>query len=185
MDKFELNELTDEQLLQIFADGNESAFVILLSRYSNLIMKIASSFEVTSLNEAEDYYQEGLMEFFSSAKSFDPNKGMSFKNYSMMLVRQTMQRVYNASTSKKRKPNKPIISIDDVSEFTSAELAIEDEVINKQIVNTFDSFSAFELDVAKLYILGLKPAEIANKLKCSVKKVYNALQRIRVKLKDD
>ncbi len=186
MNKFELKNLTDEELIKHYSDGNEEAFAIILSRYSKLIMKTAASFEVTTLNQIEDYYQEGVIEFFSAVKSFNPDKSKSFKNYSMMLVKRAMQRIYNASTNQKRKPTKALLSIDDIYDYTSDNNSVEDDVISSQMYKTvFDSLSLFEMNVAKLYILGYKPQAIAEKLDTSAKAVYNALQRIKNKIKDD
>ncbi len=182
MDKFELSAQKDEQLAELFRSGNEEAFVLLLSRYSNLIMKTASSFIATSVHETEDYYQEGLIEFHSAVKSFDPGKGMSFRNYSMMLVKQAMQRVYKSANSKKRNAS-GVVSIEEIGDMASAASSVEDQVINKEILSVaLSGLSDFENKVLKLYILGDPRKQIAEKLGCSVKSVDNAIQRIRKKV---
>ena len=182
MDKVELNALKDEELAELFRSGHDEAFVLLLSRYSNLIMKTASSFIVTSVHETEDYYQEGIIEFHSAVKSFDPSKGKSFRNYSMTLCKQAMQRAYKSANSKKRKPS-GLVSIEEIGDMASDSSSVEDQVINKEILSVaLSGLSDFENKVLKLYILGDPRKQIAEKLGCSIKSVDNAIQRIRKKV---
>ncbi|MCR4594256.1 MAG: sigma-70 family RNA polymerase sigma factor [Clostridiales bacterium] len=184
MVKVELNVQKDEELAELFRAGNDEAFVLLLSRYSNLIMKTASSFIVTSVHETDDYYQEGLIEFHSAVKSFDPAKGMSFRNYSMKLVKQAMQRAYKSANSKKRNISS-VVSIEEIGDMACDSSSVEDQVINREILSVaLSGLSAFENKVLKLYILGDSRKQISEKLSCSIKSVDNAIQRIRKKVKD-
>lgn len=184
MDRVELKSQNDENLAELFRSGNEDAFIILLSRYSKLIMKLASSFRATSLHTTEDYHQEGLIEFLSAVKSYDEKKGMSFRNYSMMLVKQAMQRIYRDANSKKRNDS-PVFSIEELTELPSSQFSFEEDVVTSQyIAEKILNLSGFESKVLNELIMGYSRIEIAYRLECDVRKVDNAIQRIRKKLTD-
>lgn len=181
-----ISELTDNQLVALASKGNKEAFSVLLSRFSSKIFAKAKTFSNVHGAETDDYYQEGLIAFYSAIFSFDETKSTDFKSFSAMLVEQAMQRLYNSSKTQKNTPLDGYVDIDALSNIHSTLLTPEELFFLKEKRNkVLSSLSVFEYSVAKLYFLGFSRFEIADKLNCDVKKVDNAIQRIRKKIEDD
>lgn len=179
-------DLSDNELVALAVSGNAEAFPVLLKRYSHRISEKAKSFCFTQGVEADDFYQEGVIGFYSAIFSFDASKSDNFSSYAMVLTEQAMQRYYNSVNRKKHIPLKNYVQIEDLTEVESKNLSPEDMIILKEQQNAlFDSLSEFEFAVAKAYLLGFSRKAIAEKLNCELKQIDNAVQRIRQKIKKD
>lgn len=179
-------ELSDNELVSLAVKGNADAFPVLLKRYSHLISQKAKSFQFTQGVETEDFYQEGVIGFYSAIFSFDEKKSDNFSAFAMLLTEQAMQRYYNSLNRQKHAPLKDYVQIDDLQELESKNLSPEDLLIIEEQQNAiFSSLSEFEFSVAKLYLLGFSRNAIAEKLSCELKQIDNAVQRIRQKIKKD
>lgn len=179
-------DFSDNELVALAVSGNAEAFPVLLKRYSHRISEKAKGFCFTQGVEADDFYQEGVIGFYSAIFSFDPSKSDNFSSYAMVLTEQAMQRYYNSANRKKHIPLKNYVQIEDLTEVESKNLSPEDMFILKEQQNAFyDSLSDFELSVAKSYLLGFSRKAIAEKLNCELKQIDNAVQRIRQKIKKD
>ncbi len=186
MNSKSITKLSDNELVKKAASGNAEAFSVLLKRYSNLIMLKAQSFGFTQGAEAQDFYQEGVIGFYSAIFSFDETKNKSFSNFAMLLAEQAMQRYYNSANRQKHAPLKDYVQIENLSGVESNSPSPEEILILQEQQNAlFSSLSKLELSVAKLYLLGFSRTAIADKLELDVKKVDNAVQRIRQKIKQD
>lgn len=179
-------EFSDNKLVSLAVKGNADAFPVLLKRYSHLISQKAKSFQFTQGVETEDFYQEGVIGFYSAIFSFDEKKSDNFSAFAMLLTEQAMQRYYNSLNRQKHAPLKDYVQIDDLQELESKNLSPEDLLIIEEQQNAiFSSLSEFEFSVAKLYLLGFSRNAIAEKLSCELKQIDNAVQRIRQKIKKD
>lgn len=181
-----ISDLSDNELVSLAVSGNADAFPILLKRYSHRISEKAKSFCFTQGVETEDFYQEGVIGFYSAIFSFDSAKSDNFSSFAMVLTEQAMQRYYNSANRKKHFPLKNYVQIEDLTEMESKNPSPEDMFILKEQQNAlFNSLSEFELAVARAYLLGLSRKVIAEKLNCELKQIDNAVQRIRQKIKKD
>jgi len=68
-----LKKLTDAELLDKFAEGDELAFRELVSRYKNGLYTFLSHF-LNSRELVEDVFQETFIQLFISRESFDPTR---------------------------------------------------------------------------------------------------------------
>ncbi len=178
-------KLSDNELVELAVGGNAEAFPVLLKRYSHRISEKAKSFNFTQGAETEDFYQEGVIGFYSAIYSFDPLKSGNFSSFAMVLAEQAMQRFYNSANRKKHIPLQNYVQLDGLTEMESKTLSPEEMLIFKEQQNAlFSSLSEFELSVAKAYLLGYSRKTIAEKLNCELKQIDNAVQRIRQKIKN-
>lgn len=181
-----ISELSDNELVYLAVNGNADSFPVLLKRYSHRIAQKAKSFQYTQGVETEDFYQEGVIGFYSAIFSFDPSKSSNFSSFAMLLAEQAMQRYYNSLNRQKNAPLKDYIQIDDLAELESKSISPEEFVIMKEQQSALlSALSEFELSVAKLYLLGFSRNVIAEKLGCELKQIDNAVQRIRQKIEKD
>lgn len=178
-----ISDLSDNELVSLAVSGNAEAFPVLLKRYSHLISEKAKSFSYTQGVETEDFYQEGVIGFYSAIFSFDPSRSDSFSVYAIVLAEQAMQRFYNFANRQKHLPLQNYVPLDGIAEMESGVLSPEDLLILKEQQSVFlSSLSDFELAVAKAYLLGYSRRLTAEKLGCELKQVDNAVQRIRQKI---
>lgn len=179
-------DFSDNELVNLAVSGNAEAFPVLLKRYSQRISEKAKSFCFIGGVEADDFYQEGVIGFYSAIFSFDHSKSDNFSSFAMVLTEQAMQRYYNSINRKKHFPLKNYVQIEDLTEMESKNPSPEDMIILKEQQNAFyDSLSEFEKSVAKAYLLGFSRKAIAENLNCELKQIDNAVQRIRQKIKKD
>lgn len=179
-------DFSDNELVALAVSGNAEAFPVLLKRYSHRISEKAKTFCFTQGVEADDFYQEGVIGFYSAIFSFDTSKSNNFSSYAMVLTEQAMQRYYNSVNRKKHIPLKNYVQFEDLTEVESKNPSPEDMILLKEQQNAlFDSLSEFELAVAKSYLLGFSRKAIAENLNCELKQIDNAVQRIRQKIKKD
>lgn len=84
---------SDEELAQMALDGTDSAFEILVNRYTPVIYRIALGITGTP-EEAQDVVQETLLKAFTHLKHFCPEKG-SFKVWILTIARNKSINVYS------------------------------------------------------------------------------------------
>lgn len=186
MNRKSIFDFSDNELVALAVSGNAEAFPVLLKRYSHRISEKAKTFCFTQGVEADDFYQEGVIGFYSAIFSFDTSKSNNFSSYAMVLSEQAMQRYYNSVNRQKHIPLKNYVKIEDLTEVESKNPSPEDMILLKEQQNAlFDSLSEFELAVAKSYLLGFSRKAIAENLNCELKQIDNAVQRIRQKIKKD
>ena len=181
-----ISALSDNDLVSLALNGSTEAFPVLLKRYAHRSSEKAKSFRFTQGVETDDFYQEGVIGFYSAVFSYDPVKSDNFSAYAMVLTEQAMQRYYKSLNRKKHCPLKNYVQIEDLAEIESKNLSPEDVLLLKEQQRAlFESLSDFELSVAKAYLLGFSRKATAEALNCELKQVDNAVQRIRQKIKKD
>ena len=181
---------TDEELLRDFLKGSDEAFEIIVSRYMGLISTAAKKYRGMSADtDDSDMLQEGMVALLAACRSYDADKGMSFKNYLMLCVENRYRSMLRAATRKGSVPARNIISIEDEQEAAVDPTAtsLPELVETKEYIGSLhrvlrDSLSDLEYKVAILYLSGYTYREISEKLNVSQKTVDNAHTRIRQKL---
>ncbi len=187
-----LQVFSDEELCSMTLDGNDCAFSELFLRYSNLIMLKISSYYKSNV-DIDDLFQEGVLGLLNAAKSYNTQKGASFKTYaSICIERKIINLNKSLGKSKVFAKNNLLYCKDDdfhvLKESSgcqsqnpedlvigSESLCIKKEKIRKLL-------SKLEYNVLSLYLSGHNYSEISEILSVSSKCVDNALQRIRKKL---
>ena len=189
----DLNELSDENLVQIFRRGDERAFEVLCSRYDRVIRALSQTFFIFS-GDRDDLRQEGLFGLLYAANRFDEKKdgASSFGTFAYTCIRARLLNAVNGEKTEKRLADKRSVSFEELfseengSVISSIEDAvIDDESVREKVVKIKKNLSAFEERVFDLYLEGYSYTEIAEILNESVKSVDNALQRIKDKSKKE
>ncbi len=175
-----LAELTDEQLVGLYALGNNGAFDTLLKRYEQ---KVFSYFlySVKSQELAEDLFQDVFIKVVVRLKNGQYEETGKFSSWLMRIVHNHLIDYYRTTPSEK------ILSNDDteVDLFSQAEIAVnenrEQEMIDQQTLQEVRGLIALLPDSQREVLMmrvydELSFKEIAQKTKCSIN---TALGRMR------
>lgn len=175
-----LAELTDEQLVGLYALGNNGAFDTLLKRYEQ---KVFSYFlySVKSQELAEDLFQDVFIKVIVRLKNGQYEENGKFSSWLMRIVHNHLIDYYRTTPSEK------ILSNDDteVDLFSQAEIAVnenrEQEMIDQQTLQEVRGLIALlpnsQREVLMMRVYDeLSFKEIAQKTNCSIN---TALGRMR------
>jgi len=183
-------DYTDDQLVCLVKSGNSDAFVELTVRFMTLIRVKASPFRCTML-EADDLCQEGLLGLLSAARNYDIKGKAEFRTYAGICINNRIIMAYRAALSHKNLPLNNSVSLSDgCSQIDISDCTTDPEtmLLNSESFKTIKQkiqklLSKLEQQVLMLYLGGCSYQEIAAKLSVTPKVVDNALQRVRLKLR--
>ena len=187
----EIEQLSDEVLCTLVANGNANAEDLLVNRYSRLVRVCSRPLFLVG-GDHEDLIQEGMLGLLTAIRSFQREREASFRTYAEVCIRNRLRNAIRAARRGKHSPLNNYISFelplfDGTSKsFLHSEKNPEDVIINreefKELITTLKSeLSSFEAEILSLYLGGLTCAEIAQEVQRSTKSVDNAVQRIRKK----
>ncbi len=179
-----MKNLTDEELVKLYKNGNQGAFTELYNRYKSLVKFHCRKFFWIG-SEIEDITQEGMKGLFNAVQTYKEDVA-SFKTYASLCIKTsilTAIKKYNDNNTVKKSG----ISIESVEGFshlvtTPEELIIDKESDNEILSKIYKDLSKREKEILKLYLEGLNYTEIAKNLGVEVKAVDNALVRAKSKI---
>ena len=195
------NDLNDYELVSYVME-NEEAVDILFEKYRPLIRSIAKKLydEYPNLGiELNDLIQEGMVGFSLALSTYSEHKDTLFFTYAKKCVESKMFTLIKASNRLKHQVLNNSVSMDAISdeEFNnSLDKIIGDETSNPESImvdneNVFEliegvrkEFTDFESQVFDLKKSGFDYKEIAEVLDVDKKKIDNALQRIKAKVRN-
>lgn len=168
----------DFEIISLVKRGHEEEFNFMVEKYRFLIAKNVKKFNL--VNEFDDVFQEALMILYKSIIRFDDSFNKTFMRYFEL-------NLVNKLISIKSKNNR-------YGQFISEKLAslysgnIKENtnlyISESEIKNALMTLSKLEKEVFQIKIIEKKSVrETANYLNCDEKKIYNALDRIKNKLK--
>lgn len=174
---------TDEQLVKLCRTDNSEAWKELCLRYSKVARSISYKFNADS-TEIDDLIQEGLLGFLSAVHSFSEDKGVAFKTYAWICIKN---KIINAVKAKGNFMPE-CQSLDFMGDVADESLTVEERIAFEQFATALalamkEKLTLKERDVLTLYLEGKSYEEIALSLSISVKSVDGSLQRARKKLK--
>jgi len=187
--------LPDLELINYFKEGNELAFDYLFRRYEPFIARIARKFYVFGF-DTEDFYQVGAVAFYRAVLSFDEDSSATFYSYVLSCVRNEIVSQFRKQLLKIEyaTDNEEIASTLEACEIYSVEKSDILDEENDSMLHTYrvelekllseDEFlSPLERKCLQGFINGFSYLEIAEEYGFEIKKVDNALMRIRSKIK--
>ena len=135
----------------------------------------------------EDLVQEGMLGFLEAVKKFDPSKGVPFKAYASVCIKNRMINAFNRNNSAANSPLTGAVPIDDeqlTDHASNPENIIDEAAAPAKLWRIVDSaLSVYERRVLDLMLEEKSYARIAELLGTSAKSVDNAVQRIRKKIR--
>lgn len=194
-----MEQCSDEELILLYRDGNESAIDVIFERYKNLVRKKAKAMFLAG-GDNDDLIQEGMIGLYKAVRDYSAGKAASFATFASMCINRQMITAVTASNRKKNTPLNTYVSFDapagndedsdmklvDIlqpeTEQNPEKLLIDKERAQDLQTRLFTLLSPFEMQVLNLYLEGMDYLQIAEELKKSAKSIDNALQRIRSKV---
>lgn len=178
-------DVPDEALAALARQGDKEALTALLGRYRAFAQKASARYTSVSL-EPDDFLQEAMLALLSAAYTYAPNKNTSFKTYAGVCVQNRLRSVLRAEAAQKNAPLNTYVPLDGltISGGDEPEVRLISAEKTEALTRSFDrDLSALEKKVLICRLEGLSYAEISAKLHITEKSTDNALQRVRVKLK--
>lgn len=200
MNREKYEELTDEELITLFRDGDQEAMEKLLNKYKEMVLGKARSMYILG-GDSDDLIQEGMLGLFKAVRDYDCGRDASFRTFAQLCVTRQLYTAVKASSRKKHLPLNTAISLsrpvredgEEEEEFLDcleADASSNPEVylIGQEEMERLEEkiereLSPFEKQVLELHLTGMGYVEIAHVLNRDEKSTDNALQRIRTKLK--
>lgn len=175
-----LDELTDEQLVSLYTEGNNNAFDTLLKRYESKVFSYLL-YSVKNQELAEDLFQDVFIKMVVRIKNGQYTENGKFSSWMMRIVHNHLIDYYRTSPSEK------IISNDEteIDLFSHAEIAVnenrEQEMIDQQTLQEVKHLITLLPEPQREVLLmrvydELSFKEIAVKTNCSIN---TALGRMR------
>ena len=193
----EYKEFNDYELLDYIAEGNEDANNIIIKKYEPLINKIAIKMLPYCKNnglEKSDLVQEGMIGLNHAIERYHEQKDVLFYTYAKKCIERKIISVVIASNRNKNKILNESISYDDEENsllrfIKSQTPSPEEEILNIELEEDLlqkikEVLTDLEEQVFSLLISGFKYKEIAEILDKDEKSIDNAIQRIKLKIKN-
>lgn len=192
---------SDEKLIELSRDGNDSALDILIGRYIGLVRQKAFRYFLVGADK-EDLVQEGLIGLFKATRDYDSSHNVPFRSFAETCVMRQIATAIKAATRLKHGPLNNSISLsqplfeDDDEAIALMDVVCRDSlpnpeeiIINKERCRLMGEkiqsiLSKFEKQVLEYYLQGTTYQEIALILEKPLKAIDNALQRIKHKVED-
>ncbi len=190
-----MEQLPDERLCLLAAQGNRMAEEILVTRYNRLVRTCARPYFLAG-GDSEDLTQEGMVGLIKAVREFDAGRETSFRTFAEICIRSRLYSVLRAAGRDKQQPLNQSVSLDtpyfESNSYTSgtnnlAQRNPEDFLIDREhtaalLSGVRKQLSEFEAMILGYYLDGLSCREIAKAVSKSPKSVDNAVQRIRRKV---
>ena len=179
-----MEKKTNEDLVRLFKDtGNEDYLAELINRNMGIIYNAARSFVETTHIDIEDLVQEGIIELYRAAMTYEDGKS-KFSTYLGVYLKKHYINLYTATTRQKRQTQSPLLNIDELDcnnmRVTAVECKELDEVEVMEFVDSL-SLTPTEYVIVKNLMLGYPKKDIAEMLKCSRANIAYYIKQIRKK----
>ncbi len=166
------------------AKGDDNAFTELLQQYEPLIIsqsrRFASSFTAVT---GEDLTQEARLAFYRAVCTYDPGQKevVTFGLYAKVCIRNALVSELRRARSHRRSDSLAGADVHRESARSSSAEERREIVLLRSRMESL--LSPYERSVFSRFLAGLRAREIAQELGKPVKSVYNALSRIRIKIR--
>lgn len=198
MEENNYNNLTDEQIIEILKNGNDTALEYLINKYRNLVKIIARAYFMIGADK-EDIIQEGMIGLYKAIKDYNQNFQAKFYTFAKICITRQVMTAIKSANRKKHQPLNTYLSLnrfmyeenDQVPFIESIEngniFNPEEIIINKENIAYIEKsienvLSEFEKSVLYIYLKGKSYSHIAKILNKDEKSIDNAIQRIRKKI---
>ena len=199
--EFKYEEISDEQLVELSAEGDKTAEEYILAKYKNLVRARAKAYYIVGADK-EDLVQEGLIGLFKAIRDFDVTKQATFRGFAEICIKRQIITAVKTANRLKHQPLNSYVSLSQPVYENEDERTLVDVIAERESVDPEEIFlrqemaelfenkieqklSPLERSVLQLYSGGMNYQEIAIELARSSKSIDNALQRIKRKLAEN
>lgn len=192
------NELSDEVVLNLIKDEDNTALEYIIEKYKKLVKIKARPYFIIG-SDKEDIIQEGMIGLYKAIRDYSDDKNSSFYSFAALCISRQIITAIKAAGRQKHMPLNSYLSLnreisDGENDATYMELLASDTtnnpetmIIDKEEVDFIESniestLSKMECRVLSLYLKGRSYAEIAKIINKDEKAIDNALQRVKKKL---
>ena len=191
-------ELSDEELIARYMDGDKAVVDFLMDKYKYLVRTQAGNMFLLGADH-EDLLQEGMIGLFKAVRDYDPGRDASFQTFAKLCISRQIFTAIEASNRYKHAPLNSYLSLSepDNEQYQEAKerlvkmTAVESPetlIIDKENMEQLEKLltaelSTLEKQVLDLYFIGMSTREIAAILGRTEKATDNALQRLKGKLR--
>lgn len=193
-------DYNDYELLSYIEENNESANEIIFEKYKPLIINTSKNVYKYCKNtglELNDLIQEGMLGLNRAINSYDENKNIKFYSYARTCIENAIASLVTQTRRQKNRVLNESISIEyDDEEKYKTDIIFKDNSLNPEIqILDYENqkeliekvkkvLTNLELQVFELKMASFSYKEIAKILNKEPKTIDNAIQRIRMKVKN-
>ncbi|MBO8157449.1 MAG: RNA polymerase sporulation sigma factor SigH [Bacillaceae bacterium] len=194
----DLENLSDEEIVELVHNGNSEALEYLIHKYKNFVRAKARTYFLIGADR-EDIVQEGMIGLYKAIRDYQEDKLSSFKAFAELCVTRQIITAIKTATRQKHIPLNSYVSLDkpiydEESDRTLMDVLTgsrvmdpEQLIINRERYGDMEYkmkeiLSDLERKVLNLYLDGRSYQEISDELNRHVKSIDNALQRVKRKL---
>ena len=184
----------DEELVLLAQSGDEEAQEFLLDKYKFLVRAKSRAYFLIGADN-EDIIQEGMIGLFKAVRDYQPDRDAAFQTFASICVDR---QIYNAIQSSNRQKHQPLNSYISLSEQDGENeehlgdnwgenpesIIIDQENVQDLEQEITATLSPMENQVLEYYLAGNGYGEIAQIMGKTPKSIDNALQRIRIKIRE-
>ena len=189
--------LTDEEVVAAYRAGDFEAVEYICNKYRGLVSKYGKKFFIKG-GEEQDVIQEGMVGLFKAIQDYNENKQVPFKKFAEICITRQIIKAMESADRQKNQPLNSYVSFSAQEEPTNQEVVeslLTNEVFNPENIlidseKTLDTFekiveilSKMELQVFLYMMPGMDYHTFEQKMDKSEKKIDNAIQRIRQKVR--
>lgn len=186
--------IKDEELISRFKNGESEILDYLMEKYKNMVRKKARTMFLIG-GENDDLIQEGMIGLFKAVRDYQPDRDAAFQTFASICVDR---QIYNAIQSSNRQKHQPLNSYISLSEQDGENeehlgdnwgenpesIIIDQENVQDLEQEITATLSPMETQVLEYYLAGNGYGEIAQIMGKTPKSIDNALQRIRIKIRE-
>lgn len=186
--------IKDEELISRFKNGESEILDYLMEKYKNMVRKKARTMFLIG-GENDDLIQEGMIGLFKAVRDYQPDRDAAFQTFASICVDR---QIYNAIQSSNRQKHQPLNSYISLSEQDGENeehfgdnwgenpesIIIDQENVQDLEQEITATLSPMENQVLEYYLAGNGYGEIARTMGKTPKSIDNALQRIRIKIRE-
>ncbi len=191
-------DLNDYELVSYVMESEE-ATDILFEKYKPLIYSIATKMYKDNLGlDLNDLVSAGMIGFSIAINTYNEHKDTLFFTYARKCIETKIATLLKGATRQKYRILNDSISVEALEEEFNIDLdkligddkknpetiMVDNENLNELIVGIKKTLTSFELQVFDLKKNGFNYREIAEALGVDAKKIDNAIQRIKTKIKN-
>lgn len=192
-------EYQDMELIDNISESSEELRDILYDKYKYIVDIVINKYKKSAYYlsvDMQELQQEALLGFSNALYSYSGDKDTNLATFITLCVERRVDNYIKKHSTKKMKMIREIVSLDDpigenislmdaVSDYSSPEKILEDAEQSRDLLNKIkETLSPRELEIYKLLLYEFSYEDICSILKINMKKLYDYVYHIRIKLKD-